>query len=541
MSVRRDLRRLEEQGRIRRTHGGAVFVTPSTSSPLLTRQRGLLEAGASLVDQWDVLVVTPIKAAAVDLLAERALRSNMPVIAEAISYPGAKTVISIDDYGAGLELGHWVGRRFIGHPEAFAHILVVSSASPNCQARGRGFADGLRDVMPGRFVITQVDGKDVRQKVKEVAAGAFAVHPEINVIVGVNDDSALGALDAYRAAGLEDGRLLVVSFGLEGDVTKDLLAARGPYQAAVAMFPELVGRACIDASICAYHKCALPERVVMPTTIITADDLDHFYQRDDSCGQWRLDPVAAERLSASSPTLALLDPCPTRPRPSRVGLVEVFSSHEWYRNLQAAMASRARDMGIRFEVIDASQDLDRELDHLARIVGRAAAGFVEDGDTLILDTGKATAHLAAALHGRKGLTVITNSLTVLSELADEPGLRLISSGGIVRGTSHALIGRSAEEAFESLRANKAFITGSGLSIQFGLSHTSTSELGVKQAMLCGAREIIVLLDHTAVGAESLVKVAPLESIHRLITDSGISAHDRAALTQQHVEVTVADG
>jgi DeoR/GlpR family transcriptional regulator of sugar metabolism len=395
--------------------------------------------------------------------------------------------------------------------------------------------------MPGRFEIAQVDGKDVRQKVKEVAAGAFAVHPEINVIVGVNDDSALGALDAYRAAGPDDGRLLVVSFGLEGDATKDLLAARGPYQAAVAMFPELVGRACIDASICAYHKCALPERVVMPTTIITADDLDHFYQRDDSCGQWRLDPVAAARLSASSPTLALLDPCPTRPRPSRVGLVEVFSSHEWYRNLQAAMASRARDMGIRFEVIDASQDLDRELDHLARIVGRAAAGFVEDGDTLILDTGKATAHLAAALHGRKGLTVITNSLAVLSELADEPGLRLISSGGTVRGTSHALIGRSAEEAFESLRANKTFITGSGLSIRFGLSHTSTSELGVKQAMIRGARQIIVLLDHTGVGAESLVKVAPLESIHRLITDNGISAHDRSALTQQNVEVTVADG
>jgi DeoR/GlpR family transcriptional regulator of sugar metabolism len=205
------------------------------------------------------------------------------------------------------------------------------------------------------------------------------------------------------------------------------------------------------------------------------------------------------------------------------------------------MASRVREMGIRLEVIDASQDLDRELDHLARIVGRAAANFVEDGDTIILDTGKATAHLAAALDGRKGLTVITNSLAVLAELADEPGLRLISSGGTVRGTSRALIGRSAEEAFESLRANKAFITGSGLSIRFGLSHTSTSELGVKQAMIRGAREIIVLLDHTAVGAESLVRVAPLESIHRLITDSGISAHDRTALTQQNVEVTVADG
>ena len=135
MSVRRDLRRLEEQGRIRRTHGGAVLVAPSASPLSSPRHRGLLEAGVSLVDQWDVLVVTPIKAAAVDLLAKRALQSNKPVIAEAISYPGAITTISIDDYAAGVDLGHWVGGRFIGHPEAFAHVLVVSSAAPNCQAR----------------------------------------------------------------------------------------------------------------------------------------------------------------------------------------------------------------------------------------------------------------------------------------------------------------------------------------------------------------------------------------------------------------------
>ena len=60
-------------------------------------------------------------------------------------------------------------------------------------------------------------------------------------------------------------------------------------------------------------------------------------------------------------------------------------------------------------------------------------------------------------------------------------------------------------------------------------------------MIRGARQIIVLLDHTAVGAESLVKVTPLESIDRLITDKGISAPDCAALAQQDVEITVADG
>ena len=42
------------------------------------------------------------------------------------------------------------------------------------------------------------------------------------------------------------------------------------------------------------------------------------------------------------------------------------------------------------------------------------------------------------------------------------------------------------------------------------------------------------------GVESLVKVAPSTAVHRLITDAGISPHDRAALTQRGIEVIIAE-
>ena len=51
---------------------------------------------------------------------------------------------------------------------------------------------------------------------------------------------------------------------------------------------------------------------------------------------------------------------------------------------------------------------------------------------------------------------------------------------------------------------------------------------------------LLLADHTKIGVESLVKIAPIESIHRLITDVGISAHDRQALAQQGIEVIIAN-
>jgi DeoR family fructose operon transcriptional repressor len=59
-------------------------------------------------------------------------------------------------------------------------------------------------------------------------------------------------------------------------------------------------------------------------------------------------------------------------------------------------------------------------------------------------------------------------------------------------------------------------------------------------MIRSAREVILLADHTKLGVESLVKVAPLETIRRLVTDAGISPHDRLALTQRGIEVTIAE-
>jgi DeoR/GlpR family transcriptional regulator of sugar metabolism len=539
MSVRRDLRRLEEQGIVKRTHGGAVLSSQLPTSSDTPNGPGVLAARSALVDRSDALIVTPVKTLAMDLLIERARRAGVRVVAESINYPGAETIVAIDDFRAGVELGRWVAAYVRARLDEI-QVLDISSTLPNAAARSRGFAAGLRDSLPCNYGYFRVDGHDVRATARPVAADALAVHPGVNVIFGVNDDSALAALDAYRAAGLDESELVVVSFGLEGATTRDLLTRRGPYKAAVAMFPELVGRVCIDAAVSAHNQRWLPERISMPFAIVTADTLEQYYVQDERTPLWRIEPSALQRLLAGNQTLSAMAESEEGNRPARIGYIQVYSSHEWYHNVQRAMYERSQALGIRLEVIDASHDVEQEIDRLDRVIGRAAAGLVADGDTVILDAGRPNRYLAAALRGRSGITVITNAFDVLAELIDERGIRVLSCGGVLRGESRGLAGRPAEEFFADLRAHRAFLTGGGLSLSFGLSCRSTSDQGVKQAMLRAAREVIVLADHTKIGAESLVKIAPIEGIQRLITDAGISAHDQLALRQHNIEVIIAD-
>jgi DeoR/GlpR family transcriptional regulator of sugar metabolism len=542
VTARRDLERLEQQGLLMRTHGGAMFPSVARQPSPSVHWHIAQETRTALLDHCDVLVVSPTETLALTLLLQRARRKGIPIIAESNIHEDAVTTISMDDYRAGADLGRWVGthaQKIVG--EKIEVLLIAAKHLPNCEARARGFADGLHSSLPGAFSLLKVDGEALWQRSYQIAADALLVHPGINVICGVNDDSALAALEAYRATGRDERKLLVVSFGLEGDRARDALSSGGPFRASIAMFPEVVGRACIDAAICAYHRCALPRHIVTPHALVTCESLEQYYhRREDQSGAWSINWPVVTRLPSASTAYSLLGGCQDRPKPRRVGLVVIFSEHDWYRNIQRTMRAYAHSLGIHLQSVDASQDAAQEIDMLKRSIGRAAARLVNAGDTIILDSGHTTAYLAQHLRGRQNITVITNSVPVLAELGNEPGITVVATGGTLRRESMALSGPAAEAALYDLRADKAFITGTGVSLEFGLSNTNIQEATVKLMMVKAAREVILLADHTKLGVESLVKVAPLQMIHRLVTDAGINPQLRWAFIERGIEVTTAD-
>jgi DeoR/GlpR family transcriptional regulator of sugar metabolism len=499
-----------------------------------------MEARLALIDRADALIVTPSDTTATRALIERARRAGAPVIAEAYRYSGALTLVAIDDYRAGLELGRATGEYARDHFAAPLRVLEVSHPLPNTEARSRGFTDGLRETFGGERSVVTVNGGGLRGPSRAIVAEALTLHPDIDVIFAINDDSILGAVDAWRAHNGRRPTPVVAWFGLEGKATRDLLAQGGLFKLCAAMFPEVVGRACIDATVCAHHDCALPERITTPFAIVTQESLERYYLPDDGPDGWRINWPAVEKLTTGSPGYLMLGHPSGRPRPTRLAWIQIYSSHDWYRAVRRAMQERARELAIQLEVLDTSHDSAQEIDAAKRNIGCAAARLVGDGDTIIIDGGVTTTYMAQALRGRQGITVITNSVGVLNELAAERGITLLSSGGVVRSQSQSLTGPTAEAAFAELRADKAFIAGTGLSVNFGLSNTSVQEAGVKQAMLRAAREVVLLADHTKIGVESLVKIAPIDCIHRLITDVGISPHDRRALAEQGIEVIIAN-
>ena len=227
---------------------------------------------------------------------------------------------------------------------------------------------------------------------------------------------------------------------------------------------------------------------------------------------------------------------PKMQMPGQIGFLIPFTEHEWYKNLTSQVKILARHYGIGIQVIDAEQNVRDEVEIRRRQIANKAVTLVEPGDVVLVDGGPIAAYLAEELKSRKDITVITNSVIVFDIINPTPGITLISTGGTLRYSSQVMVGPTAEGALKELRADKLFLMVSGITLDFGLSHHTISEITMKQAMIHSAREIILLADHTSFGEETGIQVAPLSVIHRLITDDALPPSIRLSISKAGVQI-----
>ena len=169
-------------------------------------------------------------------------------------------------------------------------------------------------------------------------------------------------------------------------------------------------------------------------------------------------------------------------------------------------------------------------------IGQAAADLIKDGETVFLSSGTTVLEVARQLHSRHNLTVITNSMLIVNELADATDITVISLGGMLRHSEMSFIGHIAELALSELRADKVILGIRAIDAEHGLTSGYLPETMTDRAILKIGREVIVVADHTKCGASATAFVAPITSVHTLITDTATPANFIAAVRAQGVRV-----
>ena len=142
----------------------------------------------------------------------------------------------------------------------------------------------------------------------------------------------------------------------------------------------------------------------------------------------------------------------------------------------------------------------------------AAAGLVENGETLFLDGSTTVQHISPYLVDKRDLTVITNNMALAAELG-KYDLRVICLGGEIVERPHVLGGGEAVAAAMRYRADKFFFSTSRISeageIRYDL---------LRSVMLARSREAYLLTDKAKIVSEVRHALCDFSALTGVISD-----------------------
>lgn len=174
-----------------------------------------------------------------------------------------------------------------------------------------------------------------------------------------------------------------------------------------------------------------------------------------------------------------------------------------------------------------------------RRIGRAAAQLVQDGETIILDSGSTTTEVAANLVDRRDLTVVTNGLNIALMLGALPSMSVHLPGGHFKAPTLSLSGERSAAYFKGLFCKRLFLATAAVSIEEGLTFPSLADLPVKRAMIESAERVCLVADSSKFGKRSFSSLGPVSMVHTIITDDVIASDDVARFQDLGIEVIIA--
>ncbi len=186
------------------------------------------------------------------------------------------------------------------------------------------------------------------------------------------------------------------------------------------------------------------------------------------------------------------------------------------------------------EIIDENEN--DELTKRKFVIAKAAAERIRDHNRIIVDSGSTTATLIKQLNLKQGLVVMTNSLSVATELrALENEPTLLMTGGTWDTRSESFQGKVAEQVLRSYDFDQLFIGADGIDLARG-STTFNELVGLSQVMAEVSREVVVMVESQKIGRKMPNLELTWQQIDVLITDTGLSEQDKKAILAYGVEV-----
>lgn len=154
-----------------------------------------------------------------------------------------------------------------------------------------------------------------------------------------------------------------------------------------------------------------------------------------------------------------------------------------------------------------------------KTIGRMVASMVEPHMTLIVGGGSTTLFALEKITARP-LHIITHSLSIAQQLADDDQVEVILIGGRMIPHLGVLVGPVAEQTLTTLNADLMLFSAAGCDTQYAYNR-NMEQANLERAMIDRSAKRILLMDSSKFGRRSLTSICAIDQIDMVITDENI--------------------
>jgi DeoR/GlpR family transcriptional regulator of sugar metabolism len=168
-------------------------------------------------------------------------------------------------------------------------------------------------------------------------------------------------------------------------------------------------------------------------------------------------------------------------------------------------------------------------------IAAKAAEFVNDGDTVFIESGSANTLLAMVLAKKKNVTILTTNIFIARELKAFKDAKVVVLGGMFQAESECLVGQLTKFCIENVNFDKAFIGVDGYTADAGFTGKDMLRAETAAAIVKKSKKSFVLTDSSKFGKSALIKMFDDTDINYLITDK-VSVEIKHVLEKSNIKI-----
>jgi DeoR/GlpR family transcriptional regulator of sugar metabolism len=193
-------------------------------------------------------------------------------------------------------------------------------------------------------------------------------------------------------------------------------------------------------------------------------------------------------------------------------------------------------------VLEDADDLTNRLgfnyDKKVRIA-RKAAELVNDGETILIESGSTNALLARELIRKKNVTIITTNVFIARQFRKNEQASIILLGGIYQHGSESLIGKITKVCLDQINFDKAFIGIDGYTNKTGFTLRDLFRAEVSSYIIRKSCNAIIVTDSTKFGKTELTSICYPADIKHIVTDLDLDRKYREEFRKAGIDLILA--